>query len=436
GGGAMPQYVGKGRGFLQGQEVREVASLLATIADARNGVALAAVLRSPFFALDDALLARLAWPAGAERPGLTRRFGAGETFADLGEAAPRLVAIRDLLRRLRGLRSRAAIAELLAEALAATDFEAVCLTQFQGAQKVANVRKLIELARDAERRRGLTLRDFVALVEDLRERQPREPEAQLVGEQDDVVRMMTIHQAKGLEFPVVVLVDLGRRLERDNDTAVVDEELGVLVAPVAGAGLHPQSQGRLEAHRARAWNRTRAEHARLLYVAGTRARDELVLLEGKGQNRYLESGEGDRHVWCHQIWDLLGREPLGAFVTGNEAETVLAVPAGVTVRGGAAAAGAGGAGSRERPRGGPPGEPRPVEAPPPGEERSLVARVLDFTPPRPAEVVTTPTALGDFRRCPRQFWYRHVIGLPERGSGGTRAMLLGTAAPCVPAAIH
>src|SRR5207237_565232 len=81
----------------------------------------------------------------------------------------------------------------------------------------------------------------------LGEREPREPEAQLVGEQDDVVRLMTIHQAKGLEFPVVVLVDLGRRLERDNDTAVIDEELGVLVAPVAGAGLHPQSQAQLEA---------------------------------------------------------------------------------------------------------------------------------------------------------------------------------------------
>ena len=419
---AIPHYVVKGRGFFQCQEVRDVASLLATIADARNGVALAAVLRSPFFALDDALLARLAWPAGAERPALTRRFGASETFADLGDAAPRLVVIRDLLRRLRALRSRATIADLLTEALAATDFEAVCLTQFQGAQKVANVRKLIELARDAERRRFFTLRDFVALVEDLGERQPREPEAQLVGEQDDVVRMMTIHQAKGLEFPVVVLVDLGRRLERDNDTAVIDEDLGVLVAPVAGAGLHPQSQARLEAYRARAWNRTRAEHARLLYVAGTRARDELVLLEGKGQNRYLASGEGDRHVWCHQIWDLLGREPLRAFVAGNEAETVLPVPGGGAVRVVAAA------GYLERRRSEPPGDPAPVEAPATDVERALVARVLDFRPPAPVEVVTSPTALADFRRCPRQFWYRHVIGLPERGTGGTRATLLGTAA--------
>ena len=419
---AIPHYVVKGRGFFQCQEVRDVASLLATIADARDGVALAAVLRSPFFAIDDATLARLAWPAGAARPALTRRFGSDESFADLGDAGPRLVAIRDLLRRLRALRSRATIAELITDALAATDFEAVCLTQFQGPQKVANVRKLIELARGAERRRFFTLRDFVALVHDLGEREPREPEAQLVGEQDDVVRLMTIHQAKGLEFPVVVLVDLGRRLERDNDTAVIDEELGVLVAPVAGAGLHPQSQAQLEAYRVRAWDRTRAEHARLLYVACTRARDELVLLEGKGNNRYLQSGEGDRYVWCHQVWDLLGREPLAGFVAGDAGETVLPVPDGGEVRIAVAAR------YLERATSEPAGAPAAVEAPATDVERAFVARVLDFAPPTPSEVVTSPTALADFRRCPRQFWYRHVIALPERGTGGLRATLLGTAA--------
>src|SRR5439155_10441907 len=49
-------------------------------------------------------------------------------------------------------------------------------------------------------------------------------------------------------------------------------------------------------------------------------------------------------------------------------------------------------------------------------------------PPPPREVVTSPTALADFRRCPRQYWYRQVLGLPERGTGGVRATRLGTAA--------
>jgi ATP-dependent helicase/nuclease subunit A len=419
----IPYYVVKGRGFFQCQEVRDVMSLLAAVADPDDAVALAAVLRSPFFALDDDLLWRLAWPAEAERPSLRRRFRTGADFSDCGERAPELAGIRDLLLRLRRLRSRATIAELLEEAFAATDFEAVCLTQFQGEQKVANVRKVIELARDFERRRLFTLRDFVRTVRELTEREPREPEAQLVGEQDDVVRLMTIHQAKGLEFPVVVLVDLGRLLDRDNATTVLDETLGVVSAPVTGAGLHPLRQGRLEDHRRRERDRTRAESARLFYVACTRARDALVLLEGKGKTSRLRIGDGDPYIWCHQVWDLLGRERLAAFVDGNEAETTLDVPGGGAVLVEAA--------SRYLARAAADADtiPVPVEAPASEEERTAVARVLDFRPPAAAEVATTPTALADFRRCPRQFFNRHVLGLPERGTGGgVRATLLGIAA--------
>src|SRR5204863_4545932 len=102
----------------------------------------------PFSAVDDDLLWRLAWPPGAMRPALTHRFQARETFADLdAEPAARMSAVRDLLLRLRGAARRGTIAEVIELAATATDFEAVCLTQFQGAQKVANVRKLIELAR-------------------------------------------------------------------------------------------------------------------------------------------------------------------------------------------------------------------------------------------------------------------------------------------------
>src|SRR6185503_19650221 len=161
----IPYYVVKGRGFFQCQEIRDLLSLLA------------AVLRSPFFGFDDDTLARLAWPPERDRPELARRFRSTETFADLSEQAPALVRARDLLVRLRRLASRASIAELLEEALAATDFEAVCLTQFQGTQKVANVRKLIELARDLERRQLFGLRQFVAWGRELEAHEPREPEA-------------------------------------------------------------------------------------------------------------------------------------------------------------------------------------------------------------------------------------------------------------------
>src|SRR5262249_59632718 len=64
-------------------------------------------------------------------------------------------------------------------------------------------------------------------------------------------------------------------------------------------------------------------------------------------------------------------------------------------------------------------------------ERAGVRRVLGFTPPRADEITASPTALADFRRCPRQHWYRHVARVPERGAGGARAAWLGTAAHSV-----
>jgi ATP-dependent helicase/nuclease subunit A len=421
----IPYYVVKGRGFFQCQEIRDLLSLLACIANRDDALALAAVLRSPFFAFDDDTLARLAWAPGRTRPRLAGRFRARETFADITEHQAALGRARDLIERLRRLASRATIAELLEEALAATDFEAVCLTQFQGTQKVANVRKLIELARDAERRRRFGLRQFVAWGRDLEAREPREPEATLVGEQDDVVRLMTIHQAKGLEFDVVVLPDLGRRLERETAAVVLDDTLGVLLQADDGA-LHNLPHAWLKEHRDREQDRSRAEHARLLYVACTRAKDHLVLLEGKGDTRFLEGGRADPHVWTHQIWELLGRDRIHAASLAAEPRTALDLPGGgeVLVERAELYLGAG--------PGRVPEVPEPVEAEPTAGDLAAVARVLGFRPPPAPELATSPTALADFRRCPRQYWYRHVLGLPENfGRSGARWTLLGTAAHAV-----
>jgi ATP-dependent helicase/nuclease subunit A len=417
----IPYYVVKGRGFFQCQEVSDVVSALAAVLDPTDATALAAALRSPLFGLDDDTLWRLAWPAERAQPALARRFAREATFADLPAEAASLERARDVLLALRGLASRATIAELIEALCAATDFEAVCLTQFQGAQKVANVRKLIALAREWERKRFFSLRDFVRTIRRLAETEPREPEAALAAEGDDVVRLMTIHQAKGLEFPVVVVPDLGRIPRLDHRVPALDDEEGVVGGPLDAMGRVLVRHAGLEAHRAREVDRERAEQARLFYVACTRAEEVLVLLEGKGDRRWLERGAGDPSVWCHQVWDVVGREQIAEFVRSDAGEATLALPAGGSLR----IERAGQYLARQAPES-TPAEPRVGAA---GDaERVRVARVLEFSPPAPPALVTSPTALADFRRCPRQYWYRHVIGLRERGGGGVRATLLGTAA--------
>jgi ATP-dependent helicase/nuclease subunit A len=414
----IPHYVVKGRGFFQSQEVRDLVNLLGAVAHPADGVALAAVLRSPLFGVDDETLWRLAWPDGAAGPDLAGRFRRTPDLAALGPGAAPLVRARAVLTELRRLRSRSAVAALLVRALAATDLEAVHLTQFGGRQKVANVRKVIELARDFDRRGQGGLGEFVARLRTLDADDPREAEAVLASEDDRVVRLMTIHQAKGLEFPVVVLVDLGRPLERDGDTVVVDRDHGLVAAPLVGPGGHPLRHGGLEAHRRREQERAQAEHARLFYVACTRAADELVLLEGRGKATRLTRGDGDEHVWCHRVWDVVGREAVaiaarerrvvavdlgdGTCVQIEPADPYLAASERAMLAPG-----------------------KPAEEAPAVETAVLVERILGFVPPAPREVTTTPTALAAFRRCPRQYWYRHVLGLDDAGRRGRRARLSG-----------
>ena len=417
----VPYYVVKGRGFFQCQEVRDLANLLAAIAQPSDDLALAAVLRSPLFGLDDDALWRLAWPTGAVRPDLGGRFRAGERFDDLGTGGGAAVRARDVLSGLRALHGRSHIAETLVRALAATDLEAVYLTQFQGRQKVANVRKVIELARDFDRRGQGGAAEFARWLRRLDVEEPREAEAVLETEGDQVVRLMTIHQAKGLEFPVVVLVDLLRQRDNDTNTVVIDRTRGVLLPPLAGPGGHPLRHAGLEAYRERERGWSDAEAARLLYVACTRAADELVLLEGRACPKELAKEPGGSQTWCHKIWDVVGRDAVGAAATGAEAArvtladggTVSIEPASRFLR----------SGTRVELAAAEPRESSPTPA-----AVAAVERVLSFRPRRPREVATTPTALAAFARCPRQYWYRHVIGMQEWGRRGRSARLMGTLA--------
>src|SRR5439155_88722 len=162
--------------------------------------------------------------------------------------------------------------------------------------------------------------------------------------------------------------------------------LGVVGGPIDASGRVVTGHLGLEEHRQKELDRERAEQARLFYVACTRAEDVLVLLEGKGDARYLREEKGERHVWCHQVWDVLGRAALAAFVARGAPEETLALAAGGTVRVERAA--------RYRdPAGAGPPMPEPRVAPAGEAERAQVARVLGFAPP-------PPRSRSSAARCP------------------------------------
>ncbi|MHB8532955.1 MAG: PD-(D/E)XK nuclease family protein, partial [Solirubrobacteraceae bacterium] len=143
-------------------------------------------------------------------------------------------------------------------------------------RRVANVHKLLRLARAFEAQEGRDLRGFVDHVEHLKRAAVKEPEAPVESVEPDTVQLMTVHTAKGLEFPVVCVADLGRRRPSPADGLFVDgERIGLRLArPGEGETVKTLEYEQLRAER-RA--REREEEDRVFYVAMTRARERLLL---------------------------------------------------------------------------------------------------------------------------------------------------------------
>ena len=320
-----------------------------------------------------------------------------------------------MLIALRKMRERASLTAIIERALELTRFEAVILGLPNGLQRAANVRKLMETAREFEAHRFFGLGDFVRHLRLLVEKEPREPQAQIAGEADNVVRLMTIHQAKGLEFPVAIVGDLGRRPHSDSESIVMTPEYGLLACDTVGAGDDRLPNPLVAAYRAAVKDQEQAEAARVLYVAMTRARDRLILSEG--------AMNAD---WVRHVRAAVGFEKVSAFLGASETETIVSADGVEIVLRRADAL------AREA------GAPPACDASAPLAELAEAARArLAFTAPLPRELVTSPSALEDFERCPRQYFLRRELELPEGGAAGgftvaaSSATAMGTVAHAV-----
>jgi ATP-dependent exoDNAse (exonuclease V) beta subunit len=268
----LPHLLVGGSSFHAREEVEAIRNALAAIERPEDDLAVFATLRGPFFALDDGAL--LAW---RERLGTLHPFRPvpDELPAPLGEVAGALGVLRDLHRG----RNRRPIADTIARLLAATRAHAGLAIWPTGEQALANVLRLMDLARRAERSGVTSFRGFVERLMDQAEH-GEASDAPIVEEGTEGVRIMTVHGAKGLEFPVVILCDLTCNETPREPSRWVDAERGLCVLKLAGC-----SPPELQEHAAEEMEREREEAARVLYVAATRARD-LLVVSALGDQRY------------------------------------------------------------------------------------------------------------------------------------------------------
>jgi ATP-dependent exoDNAse (exonuclease V) beta subunit len=177
----------------------------------------------------------------------------------------------NLLRRLHAGRNYRPLADTITQLLSATRAHVAFVLRPAGEQALANVLHVAELARQYEMSGGMSFRGF---VEELRAEADggQAAEAPILEEGSDGVRLMTVHKAKGLEFPVVVLADITAKLNTDRADRLIDRDRNACYLR-----LGRWTPSELAAHEPLEIERDVAEGVRIAYVAATRARDLLVV---------------------------------------------------------------------------------------------------------------------------------------------------------------
>ncbi len=281
--GLRPYVVG-GTGFWETREGVDLRALLATLANPRDDEALIGTLAGPACGISPSALWLLARERGSTEPlwprveRLVDRGIEGIEAEDRERAARFVGTLRSLVSRQAGL----SLPELVKAAVSETGYDLVNLMRDPSGTGLANIRRVAEIAGEYEAAEGRDLRGLVAWIDDS-SRLDSEEAVATEDEQSDVVRLMTVHKSKGLEFPMVCVADLGRESKSSSESVIwisprVEEpgrfDVGLRLPEPEGKSLDLYDWADLKA---KGRQETTDEELRILHVALTRAQKRLVL---------------------------------------------------------------------------------------------------------------------------------------------------------------
>ncbi|WP_371376009.1 helicase-exonuclease AddAB subunit AddA [Sporomusa aerivorans] len=290
----IPCYAELDSGYFAETEIAVMLALLQIIDNPYQDIPLAAVLRSPFLGLGGDELAQIRL---AERQ--ENLWEALKAYSQSENPNEKTVRFINQLETWRNLARRKGVSELIWRIYHDTGYYDYVGGMPGGVLRQANLRALYDRARQYESTDFRGLFRFLRFVERLKEKDSDLSVARALGESEDVVRVMSIHKSKGLEFPVVILADAGKNFNLQDTTGLVlcHKELGV--GPYITLPEHrfrypsPARWGimhKLELE-------TKAEELRVLYVALTRAREKLILVGSAKKLRQKCT------AWCRNVAD-------------------------------------------------------------------------------------------------------------------------------------
>jgi len=319
----LPHLLVGGKSFHDREEVQTVRTALTAIEWPDDDLSVFATLKGSLFAIRDDVLLEYRHRVGHFHP---FRLPSDPLSDELQEVVESL----RILAKLHRDRNYRPVAETLDWLLRETRTHLAFALRPSGEQVLANVLHIAELARKYEASGGLSFRGF---VQELRSGADaaETAEAPIFEEGSEGIRMMSVHKAKGLEFPVVILADITAKICRQYPSRRIDGRSGLCAIPLTGCepiDLRQHAELELE--------RDRAEGVRLAYVAATRARDLLVVPTIGDDPR--QSWDSVENWWVRPLYDAVypesgkrqkPEEPPAYPQFGND--TVLVRPPDLTV---------------------------------------------------------------------------------------------------------
>jgi len=272
---SLPAYVDVGTGYFATTEISVMLSLLKVVDNPEQDIPLAAVLRSPCVGLsgDELTAIRLAAPEETFAAAVRQSSQSGDA---LGEKLSRFLA---QLASWRKLAMRGSLPELIWRLYRDTGYFNYVGALPSGTQRQANLRALYERACQYEATSFKGLFRFLRFIERLQEEEKDMGQAPALSESEDVVRVMSIHKSKGLEFPVVIVAGLGRKFNMTDFAAPMlihrSLGLGMRVVDLDTRCKYPTIVYHALKHRLQ--QELLSEEMRILYVALTRAKEKLIL---------------------------------------------------------------------------------------------------------------------------------------------------------------
>jgi len=291
----IPVFADTGTGLFKTVEVQVMLSLLQIIDNPLQDIPLLSVLRSPIvgFTTDELAELRLADKKALLYEAMKKLAESGQ-----GETAAKALAFLEKLQKWREMSLYMSTDRLLWHLYNDTGYYSMVGAMPAGEQRQANLRKLFERARQFEETSYKGLFNFINFIDKLKSSRGDMGSAKILGENDNVVRIMSIHKSKGLEFPVVILAGCGKKFNMQdmNKSILLHQDLGFGPDVVDHRLRLSWPSAAKQAIREKIKAETLSEEMRILYVALTRAREKVIITgavkdAGKTVGKWLASAE-------------------------------------------------------------------------------------------------------------------------------------------------